>query len=72
MEPLAMKKYPDSILRQKCVPVNKVTGREEEFFERMLFTMKHFCGIGLAAPQTGISKELIVVEVEETPTETDE
>ena len=29
----------------------------------MLFTMKHFCGIGLAAPQIGIAKKMIVAEV---------
>jgi len=31
----------------------------------MIFTMRHFCGIGLAAPQIGILKELIVAEMEE-------
>jgi peptide deformylase len=31
----------------------------------MLFTMDYFCGIGLAAPQIGISKKLIVAEVED-------
>ena len=65
MEPLVIKKYPDKILRKKCVPVEKVTEKEKELFEKMLFTMKHFCGIGLAAPQIGISKKLIVAEVKE-------
>ena len=65
MNPLAIQKYPDNLLRQNCVPINKVTGKEKELFEKMLFTMKHFCGIGLAAPQIGISKKLIVAEVED-------
>ena len=65
MEPLVIKKYPDKILRKRCVPVEKVTEKEKVLFEKMLFTMKHFCGIGLAAPQIGISKKLIVAEVEE-------
>ena len=65
MEPLVIKKYPDRILRKRCIPVEKVTEKEKEFFEEMLFTMKHFCGIGLAAPQIGISQKLIVAEVEE-------
>ena len=30
----------------------------------MLFTMKHFAGIGLAAPQIGIAKKMIVAEVD--------
>jgi len=29
----------------------------------MVFTMKHFCGIGLAAPQIDISKKMIVADV---------
>jgi len=33
-------------------------------FEQMLFAMRLFSGIGLAAPQVGILKKLIVTEVE--------
>ena len=64
MNLVVIQKYPNSVLRQKCAPVNKVTGKEKELFEKMLFTMKHFCGIGLAAPQVGILEKLIVVETE--------
>ena len=64
MSPLPIRKYPDSILRQKCVFVNKITQKETDLFEKMLFTMKHFCGIGLAAPQIGIAKKMIVAEVD--------
>ena len=60
-----IQKYPNSVLRQKCTSVNKITGKEKEVFEKMVFTMKHFCGIGLAAPQIGISKKLIVAEVKD-------
>ena len=65
MEPLVIKKYPDKILRNECVKVEEITERERELFEKMLFTMRRFRGIGLAAPQIGISKTLIVAEVEE-------
>ncbi len=64
MTPLMIKKYPDKILRTNCIQVEKVTEKEKELFEKMLFTMKHFCGIGLAAPQIGISEKLIVAEIE--------
>ena len=64
MELLLIDKYPDKILRKNCVRVDEVTGKEKELFENMLFTMRHFSGIGLAAPQIGISKRLIVAEVE--------
>lgn len=64
MAPLNIKKYPDKVLRKNCSNVEEITDKEKELFEKMLFTMRHFCGIGLAAPQIGISKKLIVAEVE--------
>ena len=65
MAPLEIKKHPDKILRKNCEPVRNVTEKEREIFNEMLFTMRHFCGIGLAAPQVGISKRLIVASVED-------
>ena len=64
MAPLNIKKYPDKVLRKNCSNVEEITDKEKELFEKMLFTMRYFCGIGLAAPQIGISKKLIVAEVE--------
>ncbi len=58
-----IRKYPDKVLRKNSIEVEEITDKERELFEKMLFTMKHFYGIGLAAPQTGISKKLIVEEV---------
>jgi len=63
MDPLAIKKYPDKILRGNCIHVQEITKEETELFGKMVFTMKHFCGIGLAAPQVGILEKLIVAEV---------
>jgi len=65
MEPLAIKKYPDKILRKKCVELEEITDKERELLGKMFFTMRHFGGIGLAAPQIGISKKLIVAKVDE-------
>lgn len=65
MEPLEIKKYPDKILRKTCKPVERITERESKLFEEMLFTMRHFCGIGLAAPQIGILQNLIVADSKE-------
>jgi len=59
-----IKKYPDKILRKQCQSIAKITEKEIELFRDMLFTMKHFAGIGLAAPQIGVLKKLIVAEVE--------
>jgi len=67
MEPLEIKKYPDSVLRKKALEIKEITDKEVKLFEEMLFTMRHFAGIGLAAPQIGISENLIVVDIGEGP-----
>jgi len=67
MEPLKIRKYPNKTLRQKCGLVKNITQEELDLFGNMLFSMKHFGGIGLAAPQIGISKRLIVADTGEGP-----
>ena len=64
MEPLEIKKYPQKILRKRCEPLEQITEREKMLFEQMLFTMRLFSGIGLAAPQVGVPEKIIVAEVE--------
>ena len=58
-----IREYPDPVLREKCLPVEKITGKEQDLFEQMLFIMRRFKGIGLAAPQVGISRALIVADI---------
>jgi peptide deformylase len=65
MEPLEIKKYPDSVLRKKTHEIKEITDKEVKFFEEMIFTMRHFAGIGLAAPQIGIARNLIVADTGE-------
>ncbi|MDD4980103.1 MAG: peptide deformylase [Candidatus Omnitrophica bacterium] len=65
MEPLEIKKYPDSVLRKNALEIKDITDTEARLFEEMHFTMRHFAGIGLAAPQIGISKNLIVADIGE-------
>lgn len=67
MHPTDIKKYPDGILRKRCPQVKEVTDKERRLFEEMLFTMRHFAGIGLAAPQVGISDNLVVADIGEGP-----
>ncbi len=65
MEIMEIKKYPnDDVLRKICEPVNGITQEESELFDRMLYTMRYFKGIGLAAPQIGLSKRMIIAEVD--------
>ena len=66
MAPLELKKYPQKVLRKRCESLSTVSGEEKALFRQMLFTMRHFSGIGLAAPQVGILKKLIVAEVQRT------
>ncbi|MDD5020231.1 MAG: peptide deformylase [Candidatus Omnitrophica bacterium] len=67
MEPFEICKYPDNILRKRCARVERITGVETRLFEMMLFTMRYFGGIGLAAPQIGIARNLIVADIGEGP-----
>jgi len=62
---LEIRKYSDKILRKECEALKNITEAERRVFDEMLFTMKHFRGIGLAAPQVGICKRLIVAVVGE-------
>jgi len=65
MDILEIKKYPEETLRMKCQPVERVREREKTLFQQMLFTMRHFNGIGLAAPQVGIAEQIIVADIGE-------
>jgi peptide deformylase len=62
-----IREYPDPVLRTKCLPVERITGKERDLFDQMLFIMRRFKGIGLAAPQVGISRSLIVADLGDNP-----
>ncbi len=55
----------DEILYKKCKNVFKLTDRLKILIEDMIDTMHEENGVGLAAPQVGILKRIMVVEVEE-------
>jgi peptide deformylase len=62
---LEIKRYPDAVLRKKCIHVPEVTPKEVKLFEDMLLTMYTFNGVGLAAPQVGNLVQIIVADVGE-------
>lgn len=64
---LDIKKYPEKILRGKCQAVEKISQKERELFQDMLYTMRQSSGIGLAGPQVGINQRLIVADIGEGP-----
>ncbi|MGM9992558.1 MAG: peptide deformylase [Candidatus Bruticola sp.] len=56
-----------SVLRRKCKPVEKVDRKVRDILDRMLETMYAAPGVGLAAPQIGISRRMIVMDVGNGP-----
>ncbi len=64
---LKIKKYPDPILREKCEEVKEVNEEIKKLVDDMIETMQKNDGAGLAAPQVGVSKRVIVVETEKGP-----
>ena len=55
----------DEILRKKCKPVKEITPRITELIKDMFETMYEANGVGLAAPQVGILKQIVVIDVED-------
>lgn len=55
----------DEILRKHCKPVKEVTPRIEDLVEDMFETMYEANGVGLAAPQVGVLKAIVVIDVED-------
>jgi peptide deformylase len=56
---------PDPILRKVAAPVEQVDDALRRLADRMLEAMYEAPGIGLAAPQVGVSRRLIVLDVSE-------
>ena len=55
----------DEILRKEAKSVKAMTPRTEKLIEDMLDTMYDAYGVGLAAPQVGILKRIVVIDVSE-------
>ena len=65
---LTVDKENDS-LRKKSRPVEKIDGKILTILEDMKETMYEKNGVGLAAPQIGILKRLVVIDIGEGPIE---
>jgi len=61
MAVLKVRKYGDPVLRKRARPVDEVTPQIRAVIADMVETMYDEVGIGLAAPQVGISLRLMVV-----------
>ena len=55
----------DEILLKECKPIKEMTERIAELIGDMFDTMYDHNGVGLAAPQVGIRKQIVVIDVED-------
>lgn len=56
-------KHPDSVLREQANPVTKFNSNLHRLLDDMAATMYDADGVGLAGPQVGILKRVIVIDV---------
>ena len=64
MAKLKIVKIGDDTLRRACRPIDKITPRVLTLLDDMVDTMRAAEGVGLAAPQVGILKRIVVIETE--------
>ena len=57
----------DNVLTKVCRPVEEMTPRIQQLIDDMMDTMYDACGVGLAAPQVGVLKRIVVIDTDGTP-----
>ena len=62
MAKLKILKVGDETLRKVCRPVDKITPRILTLLDDMIDTMRAADGVGLAAPQVGVLRRVVVIE----------
>ena len=62
MAKLKILKIGDSALRTVCRPVDAITPRITRLLDDMIETMRAADGVGLAAPQVGVLRRVVVIE----------
>ena len=65
MAKLKIVKVGDDTLKKVCRPVDKITPRILTLLDDMVDTMRDAGGVGLAGPQVGVLRRIVVIEVEE-------
>ena len=63
MAVIKVRTLPDPVLRQKAKRVNKVDSSIQKLIDDMIDTMRAVSGVGLAAPQIGVSLRIAVIEM---------
>jgi len=62
MTVLAIRKAGDTVLKAQAAPVERISRKLKQLLDDMAHTMYDADGIGLAAPQVGVSLRVIVVD----------
>lgn len=62
MAVLEIKKAGDEVLKKPCAPVTKIDRKIKQLIDDMAQTMYQANGVGLAAPQVGISLKIVVID----------
>lgn len=65
MSVLEIRKAGDKVLKEKATPVARIDRRLKKLLDDMAHTMYEANGVGLAAPQVGVSQRIIVVDAGE-------
>ncbi|MFC2045554.1 peptide deformylase [Chloroflexota bacterium] len=62
---LPIRQLPDPVLRRKAKKIPKIDDSFQQLIDNMLETMQQANGVGLAAPQVGVSLRIIVLQMPE-------
>jgi peptide deformylase len=63
MAKLQLRYYPDQVLTQKAKKISRFDASVRKLAQDMLDTMYENNGVGLAAPQIGVSQQIMVIDV---------
>ncbi len=63
MAVLEIKKYPDKILTERTSVVKEITSEVQKLIDDMIETMYAAPGVGLAANQVGVPKQVLIIDV---------
>ena len=61
-----IREIPDPILRERCRPVTKITQKVTQLLDDMKETLISKDGIGIAAPQVGVMRNILIVMLQDT------
>ncbi len=62
---MTIRKFGDPVLKEKSMPVEKIDREVKKTVKLMIDAMKTANGVGFAAPQIGILKQIIIFDIEE-------